>query len=190
MKKSLMIVITLLCCVFFIGTTVVAAVGTYNAVGEARQRDEMERLRQAGVEIEDKFLEEDPGEMTDDMFKDADILFKANADTFNLQDFEPIEVNDVDATNGTGSKILLDKIMTYQEYCDQYDDTCTLTDVDPMRMVRVVRVFHPGEYDTLRGGIYKDATATGLYDAETGFYFGGFVQGEQITEGGYAAHRR
>ena len=72
--------------------------------------------------------------------------------------------------------------MLYTDFLAQFErDHGRDASIDDDQRVWVVQIFFP-EYDTIRGGVFKNATTVSLYDAETGFYYGYSVSGDEVLD--------
>ncbi len=102
-------------------------------------------------------------------------IFKGQADL-------PEELFDVDQRidevklASQGAELLSREVMRYGDYLKTYQESRS-PEIEEDRLVWVVSVYYPNGFMTKRG-LYKDATVTGLYDAETGYYFGFSLVGE------------
>ncbi len=78
--------------------------------------------------------------------------------------------------DSVGAVILKKEVIPYSEYSRKFENGEKITSIDDNRMVWVVQISYPNGYET-KVGIFENAVATALYDAETGFYFGSGVKG-------------
>jgi len=84
--------------------------------------------------------------------------------------------------DSVGARVLSKELMTYSDFLAEFerDHGRDFSIADDQR-VWVVRVFFPA-FDTIRGGVFKNATTISLYDAETGFYYGYSVNGDEVLD--------
>jgi len=81
-----------------------------------------------------------------------------------------------------GARVLSKELMLYTDFLAQFErDHGRDASIDDDQRVWVVQIFFP-EYDTIRGGVFKNATTVSLYDAETGFYYGYSVSGDEVLD--------
>ncbi|MCL1822701.1 MAG: hypothetical protein FWG44_00705 [Oscillospiraceae bacterium] len=84
--------------------------------------------------------------------------------------FDIKSVIDYDYLESVGAFVKIMEVMTYAEFVEQYDDG-ELTAIPSDRMIWVLGVYYPDGFETKRG-LIKPATVIGIYDAETGEYYG------------------
>ena len=76
-----------------------------------------------------------------------------------------------------GAVVLLKEVMKYRDFLEKYDDG-RLTAIDDDQLVWVVQTHFPNGFET-KSGFFANAITTALYDAETGFYYGFSVTGNE-----------
>jgi hypothetical protein len=136
---------------------------------EAAKYEEKPRLDIAGDEV----IKE--GDKRDLLDSDPPPIFSAHS---NLKDYYDINQSiDKEYLASIGAKILLTEVIPYSTFVEKYDEG-SLTAIDANRLVWVVQIYFPDGYET-KVGLFKNATTTSLYDAETGFYFGYSIQGDE-----------
>lgn len=189
MKRRFKIVVITAVILLLCGATVLATNGALkHESGAEYQAEENEGLRKHGIEIEDKYLTDEPEAVDRSMLKEGDILFKGNSQS-GMDPANPaseqkyVDPVDLDLLRVDDAQLVENRVMRYDEYLDQYDgERGALTMIASDRLVRVVVIHYPDGYETIRGGFFKNATVTGLYDAETGYYFGQYVSGDRVAE--------
>ena len=82
--------------------------------------------------------------------------------------------------DSVGAIVLSKELMTYSDFLADFErDYGRDASIADDQRVWVVQIFFP-EYDTIRGGVFTNATTVSLYDAETGFYYGYSVSGDEV----------
>lgn len=121
---------------------------------------------------DDKYVVE--GDKRDLLVTEPEPVFQGNKD---LETYFDIDSRiDEKALAAVGAKILVKAVMPYEEYLEKFGEE-RLTAIALDRVVWVLQVYYPKGYETKRG-LYEDATVTGLYDAETGYYHGFSLTGK------------
>ena len=83
--------------------------------------------------------------------------------------------------DSVGARVLTKELVIYSTYLEEFGEQGKDATIDGDQLVWVVQTFFP-EFDTIRGGVFKNATTTSLYDAETGFYYGYSVNGDEVLD--------
>lgn len=181
MKKRLFIIIMTFALII-VGTGItVFAVSKGNDFGISEQTDPMiiKSIQEAK-----KYEEVPPIDASDDIYvvegdkrdflNDNPVpIFEKNSDISQFYDID--DSIDTEYLSSVGASVLQKRLMTYEEYLNEFDDT-SLTSIDSERMIWVVQVSYPNGFET-KHGVFMDAVVTGIYDAESGFYFGFNVNG-------------
>lgn len=142
------------------------------------------------LEEASKYEEEPPIDVTDPKYiaegnkqdllnNEPSPIFEGNTELESYYDIN--QVIDVEYLKSVDAQVCFKEVMTYAEYRDRFEDNDTLSSIADDHLVWVLSVFYPGEYKTKRMTLIN-ATVTGLYDAENGFYFGYTVTGEKAIQ--------
>ena len=112
------------------------------------------------------------------LINDPEPIFKANSE---VESFFDINLRiDEEYLNSVGATVTIKEVMKYSNYLARFEeDISTAISLDCQ--VWVLQVHYPGEYKT-RGGMFRNAIVTGLYDAETGSYHGFSLTAEECIE--------
>ena len=112
----------------------------------------------------------------------ATVTTRTTATTAHGPDIYDIEQSiDQGHLDSLGARVLSKELMLYGDFLAEYSPDSRDHTIDDDQRVWVVRVFFP-EFDTIRGGVFTNATTTSLYDAETGFYYGYSVSGDEVFD--------
>lgn len=102
-------------------------------------------------------------------------IFKANKDTpkSKLVDIASKVLKSKDKLDKKNAKIEKLEVITFGEYSAMVgEDLGGDLQISPERLIWVVQIYYPQGYEHDRAGLIKNARAIGIYDAETGEYFG------------------
>lgn len=80
-----------------------------------------------------------------------------------------------------GARVLSKELMTYRDCLEQFPALGEDHEIDGGQRVWVVQSYYP-TFDTIRGGVFANATTISLYNAETGFYYGYSVSGDEVSD--------
>lgn len=180
MKSKIVTWVTLSCLIIMsaIGISVYASNNSIDTSAELAQVSDEPEISKAREEAL-KYEEVPPIDVKDDevvaqgdkremLNENPKPVFEENKD---LKDFYDIELDiDKKELDNVGAKVLSKRVMAYKDYVSESNNE-KLTAIDDNRMVWVVSVYYPNGFQTKRG-LYKNATVTGIYDAETGYYHG------------------
>ncbi len=174
-RKILICVLVVMLCVVGTGLTVYA-VSRENApeaiiqtdpamvksIQEAKEHEEIPPIDAS----DDIYIAQ--GDKSDLLNDNPEPIFGNNEELDAYYDIE--KSIDRDYLKSVGAEVTVKSVMTYREYCEKFDDA-SLTALDSNRLVWVLQIKYPNGFETKRG-IFMNATVTGIYDAESGFYFG------------------
>jgi len=112
---------------------------------------------------------------------DATVTTQAAVTTAYGPDVYAIEQSiDQAHLDSVGAIVLSKELMTYSDFLADFErDHGRDASIADDQRVWVVQIYFP-EFDTIRGGVFKNATTISLYDAETGFYYGYSVHEDEV----------
>lgn len=178
---SLFVVVVVLC----IGISASFAIGASNTKNALQEEDPVKRSLMEAVQYEEeqpidlenpKYCEE--GDRRELLINDPTPIFEGNA---NFDDYYDIDqVIDQMFLDSVHATVITKNVMTYKDYRNRVGDDGELTAIDDDHLLWVLQIYYPEGYETKKM-TFADATVTGIYDAETGFYFGYSVTGNVIS---------
>ncbi|MCL2023502.1 MAG: hypothetical protein FWG82_03930 [Oscillospiraceae bacterium] len=172
-RKVLVFIVVLTACISVAAATVSGWTEEVDPEIKKSMEEAEQYIMPTLVDVTDpKYTEE--GDKRDLLIDDPDPIFKPNPDLDKYFDINT--VIDQEALAAVNAVVTLKEVMKYSDYTARFDDGEEITAIAPERLVWVLQVYYPKGFETKRG-VYSDATVTGLYDAETGFYHGFSLSG-------------
>ena len=179
-----------LCLVLAIMSLVVASFFAVNASFGLSFIGQSDSVIEKSLNEAEKYEEKQPIDPSDEKYieegdkrlllnDNPEAIFRENKTLTQYYDID--EVIDQAYLDSVGATIRVKEVMPYCDYCKRFHDEGELTSIDDNRLVWVLQIYFPGKYETKRQ-TFQNALVTGLYDAETGFYFGYTLTGDKVED--------